>query len=131
MQYLLDPTGELEPIFKKPLEKITATPNVTVGLIDISKAKGDVFLNRIEKLFVQKGVQTKRYKKPTFTRPAPVNLVQKISSEVLKELHMEFLKGFINEFLRRSLKNFLKVSLSLKPLSLKGYPPNPRDAVPT
>ncbi|OUU74174.1 MAG: hypothetical protein CBC29_08540 [Methylococcaceae bacterium TMED69] len=82
MQYLLDPTGELEPIFKKPLEKITATPSLTVGLIDISKAKGDVFLDRIEKLFVQKGVQTKRYKKPTFTRPAPINLIQKITSEV-------------------------------------------------
>ena len=82
MQYLLDPTSELDPIFKKPLEKITAKPNITVGLIDISKAKGDVFLDRIEELFVQKGVQTKRYKKPTFARPAPINLIQKITSEV-------------------------------------------------
>ena len=82
MQHLLDPTGELEPMFRKPLKKIKATPNVTVGLIDISKAKGDVFLDRIEKLFAQKGVQTKRYKKPTFARPAPINLLQKITTEV-------------------------------------------------
>ena len=45
MQHLLDPTGELEPMFRKPLKKIKATPDVTVGLIDISKAKGDVFLD--------------------------------------------------------------------------------------
>lgn len=82
MQYLLDPTGELEPITKKPLKKIKATPSAIVGLIDISKAKGDVFLNKIEKLFIEKGLQTKRYKKPTFARPAPISLIQKITTEV-------------------------------------------------
>ena len=64
MQYLLDPTGELDPITQKPLRKIKATSSTIVGLIDISKAKGDVFLDRIEKLFIEKGLQTKRYKKP-------------------------------------------------------------------
>ena len=82
MQNLLDPTGELDPISKKPLKKIKATPSTIVGLIDISKAKGDVFLDRIEKLFIKKGLQTKRYKKPTFARPAPISLIQQITTEV-------------------------------------------------
>ena len=50
MQHLLDPTGELEPMFRKPLKKIKATPDVTVGLIDISKAKGDVFFRSNRKV---------------------------------------------------------------------------------
>lgn len=82
MQYLLDPTGELDPISRKPLKKINFNTKTIVGLVDISKAKGDIFLDKVEKLFLEKGVKTKRYKKPTFARPAPISLIQKISTEV-------------------------------------------------
>ena len=82
MQYLLDPTGEFDPVFRKPLKKINLSAEATVGLVDISKAKGDIFLNKVEKLFLEKGVKTKRFKKPTFARPAPISLIQKISTEV-------------------------------------------------
>ena len=67
---------------KTTQEKLKQTPSTIVGLIDISKAKGDVFLDRIEKLFIKKGLQTKRYKKPTFARPAPISLIQQITTEV-------------------------------------------------
>ena len=42
----------------------------------------EFFLDRIEKLFIEKGLQTKRYKKPTFARPAPISLIQQITTEV-------------------------------------------------
>ena len=41
-----------------------------------------IFLDRIEQRLGEKGVAVKRYKKPTFTRPAPNDLAQKIASEV-------------------------------------------------
>jgi hypothetical protein len=50
-------------------------------LLDISKARGDVFIDRIEDLLGQRGIKTRRYKKPTFTRIAPVELKQQIATE--------------------------------------------------
>ena len=47
MQYLLDPTGELDPITQKPLRKLKQLKHDSWP-DDISKAKGDVFLDRIE-----------------------------------------------------------------------------------
>ena len=79
---LLDPTGELEPVHRQPLPKLATLDGRTVGLLDISKARGDVFLDRLAFLLGDRGIQVKRYKKPTFTRPAPLPLIQQIASEV-------------------------------------------------
>ena len=68
---LLDPTGELSPAQRLPLAKPASLAGLTVGLLDISKARGDVFLDRLESLFQSRGVKTLRFKKPTFTKPAP------------------------------------------------------------
>ena len=79
---LLDPTSEISPARrtrKAPPDKIAG---LTVGLLDISKPRGNVFLDRIEQRLGEKGVAVKRYRKPTFTRPAPNDLAQKIASEV-------------------------------------------------
>ena len=81
MTLLLDPTGELDPVKRAPRVKPSTLVGLTVGLLDISKARGDVFLDRIAELFNAQGVQIRRYKKPTFTRPAPVNLLQEIAGE--------------------------------------------------
>ena len=45
-----------------------------MGLLDISKPRGDVFMDRLEYLFVERGVEVRRYAKPTFTKPAPVDV---------------------------------------------------------
>ena len=45
---LLDPTGELEPATREPLEKPASLQGLTLGLLDISKARGDVFLDRLD-----------------------------------------------------------------------------------
>jgi len=79
---LLDPTGELQPELRQPLPKPATLAGLTVGLLDISKARGDVFLDRIAARLAEHGVEVKRYKKPTFTRPAPLALLQTIAGEV-------------------------------------------------
>jgi len=53
----------------------------TIGLLDISKPRGDVFIDRLEDLLIQRGFTIRRYKKPTFTRVAPVELKQQIATE--------------------------------------------------
>jgi hypothetical protein len=78
---LLDPTGELTPVQRLPRKKPTSLAGLTVGLLDISKSRGDVFLNRIDELLQARGIATRRYKKPTFARPAPIALVQEMSSQ--------------------------------------------------
>ena len=82
MTTLIDPTGELEPIDRLPLGKPDSLSGMTLGLLDISKARGDVFLDRLHSLFGDRGISIKRYQKPTFTRPAPIELIQKIANEV-------------------------------------------------
>ena len=83
MTTILDPTDEREPIgrqlTKRP-EHITGT----VGLLDISKPKGDVLLDRIEMLIGERlpEVSVKRYMKPTFARPAPEPLRRQMMEEV-------------------------------------------------
>ena len=77
---LIDPTSELAPEMRQPLPRLSSSnTDVTIGLLDISKPKGDIFLNRVEDLLQQRGVKTLRFKKPTFTRVAPDALRQEIA----------------------------------------------------
>lgn len=81
MSTFLDPTSELAPESREPLPKLASLEGLTVGLLDISKPRGNVFLDRLEDLMVQRGIKTRRYSKPTFTRIAPVELKQQIATE--------------------------------------------------
>ena len=78
---LLDPTAELSAATREPLPLPSSLEGLTIGLLDISKAKGDVFLERIDQQFKARGLNTLRFKKPTFARPAPVALLQEIASQ--------------------------------------------------
>ena len=79
---LLDPTSERSPVARALTARPAALDGLAVALLDISKPRGNVFLDRIEQRLGEKGVAVKRYRKPTFTRPAPNDLAQKIASEV-------------------------------------------------
>ena len=81
MATLLDPTSELKPRNMTPLPRLKDVSGKTVGLLDISKPRGDIFINRLENLLNHYGVKTMRYRKPTFTRIAPVELKQRIVME--------------------------------------------------
>ncbi len=78
---LLDPTSERELPIRARLPRLADLSGVTVGLLDISKARGDLFLNRLAELLEERGATIKRYAKPTFTKPAPTDLRQQIASE--------------------------------------------------
>jgi hypothetical protein len=78
---VLDPTSERAPAIRERVPRPAALDGLTVGLLDISKARGDVFLNRLEALLRERGASVKRYRKPTFTKPAPIDLRRQIAEE--------------------------------------------------
>ena len=78
---LLDPTAELSEATRELLPRLDSIKGKTVGLLDISKARGNVLLNRLEEKFVEYGAKVERFAKPTFTRVAPVDLRQEISTK--------------------------------------------------
>ena len=78
---LLDPTSEQTLVERERLARPSTLEGLTVGLLDISKPRGDVFLDRIEERLVGIGANVKRYVKPTFAKPAPVDLRHQIATE--------------------------------------------------
>jgi hypothetical protein len=78
---LLDPTSERQPASRPRAPRARSLDGLRVGLLDISKARGDVFLDRLELRFAERGASVRRYRKPTFTKPAPVDLRQQIAVE--------------------------------------------------
>jgi hypothetical protein len=78
---ILDPTSEQHVVEREVLARPDTLEGLTVGLLDISKPRGDIFLNRIEERLNGLGAEVKRYKKPTFTKPAPIDLRQQIATE--------------------------------------------------
>ena len=82
MTVILDPTDERVPVARQITPR-TGSVHGVVGLLDISKPKGDQLLNELERLLAQRlpEVEIRRYRKPTFAKPCPDDLRQKISSE--------------------------------------------------
>lgn len=76
---VLDPTAERQLPVRPRLPRLATLSGATVGLLDISKPRGDVFLRRLEERLRERGAAVVRYRKPTFTKPAPVDLRQEIA----------------------------------------------------
>jgi hypothetical protein len=66
---------------REKLPRPESIDGLTVGLLDISKARGDVYLDHLEELLRARGAVVIRYRKPTFAKPAPVDLRRKIAEE--------------------------------------------------
>jgi hypothetical protein len=79
MRVLLDPTSERAPATRALNPRPQSLRGRTVALLDISKARGDVLLDRLEQRLVAEGVTVRRYAKPTFAKPAPVDLRHEIA----------------------------------------------------
>ena len=82
MVQILDPTDERRP----PQRRLAPRPEAlsgTIGLLDIAKPRGDVLIDRLAELITEQapGVTVKRYRKPTFTRPAPTELLGQMKEE--------------------------------------------------
>jgi hypothetical protein len=78
---LLDPTGERALPTRQRLPRPATLSGQVVGLLDIHKPRGDIFLDELEVLLTGAGAQVRRYQKPTFAKPAPVDLRHEIATQ--------------------------------------------------
>ena len=78
---LLDPTGERRPVERPRAPRPPALAGRVVALLDISKPRGDVFLDQLAALVTARGASVRRYTKPTFTKPAPADLRRQIAQD--------------------------------------------------
>lgn len=64
-----------EPLATRP----PALAGKRVALLDISKARGDEFLDRLDELLQGLGATTWRTRKPAFSRAAPREVIEQIA----------------------------------------------------
>jgi hypothetical protein len=82
MTVLLDPTSERSPTVRPRLPRPDKLEGLTIGILDIAKPRGDVFLKRLGERLGERGIAVRHYAKPTNARTAPVPLQQQIATEV-------------------------------------------------
>ena len=72
---LLDPSNEAVPVARQTAPRPTSVKG-KVAFLDIFKRRGDVLLDRLQEALEQRlpGVEITRYVKPTFSKPAPIEL---------------------------------------------------------
>ncbi len=80
-RFVLDPTSERHPAIRERVPRLASIQGQTLGLLDISKARGNVFLDRLEDRLRERGADVIRFAKPTFAKPAPVDLRHEIATQ--------------------------------------------------
>jgi len=78
---VLDPGDERMASERRGADRLTQLSGMVIGLLDISKARGDVLLDSFERELTARGATVKRYRKPTFARPAPPDLRREIAED--------------------------------------------------
>ena len=78
---LRDPTAETLPTLRARVEPPASLDGLTVALLDIGKARGNEYVDRLQALLDGRGIAWRRYRKPTNTRTAPTELLQQIARE--------------------------------------------------
>ena len=78
---VLDPTSEKKLTSRELLARPSTIVGQTIGLLDISKARGDIFLNQLESRLTTARAKVLRFRKPTFAKPAPVDLRHEIATK--------------------------------------------------
>jgi len=76
---LRDPTAETASELRPRQKSLENFGGKTVALMDIGKMRGDEFIDRLEVLCRERGIATRRYKKPTNTRVAPREMIKDIA----------------------------------------------------
>ncbi len=76
---ILDPTAGEQSAAWELAPALDPTRSRRVGLLDISKPQGDIFLDELEACLVAGGHRVSRYRKPTTARPAIAELVAEIA----------------------------------------------------
>ena len=80
MTVILDPTAGKVAQSIETAPRPASIDGLKIGLLDISKPRGDKFLDRLEERLADQGAQVTRYVKPTFSKPAPVDLRHEIAT---------------------------------------------------
>ena len=82
MTTIMDPTDERVPVTRQ-LSPRSGEISGNVALLDISKPRGNVLLDRLEARLSERlpGIRIQRYAKPTFTKPAPDALRSEIFAD--------------------------------------------------
>jgi len=78
MTTLVNPLFEADSGSAEPAPRLDTLAGKKLGLLDISKPGGSVFLDRLETLLVERhGVaEVVRVAKPTYTKPAPADVLE-------------------------------------------------------
>jgi hypothetical protein len=81
-QVIVDPTDERVPI-RRALAARSGNVLGRVAMLDIAKPRGNVLIDRLAERLSQRlpGVEIRRYRKPTFTKPAPEAMRRQIAEE--------------------------------------------------
>lgn len=81
--WMLDPTAETSPLLRERtrLPQGSSLESTTFALFDIGKTRGDEFMDRLEQPFQARQIPVRRYRKPSNTRTAPVELLQQVAAE--------------------------------------------------
>lgn len=74
-----DPTAETASALRYRVAPLDKIGNKTIALMDIGKMRGDEFIDRLDELCRERGIKTRRYKKPTNTRVAPREMIKDIA----------------------------------------------------
>ena len=77
---LVNPLDETVRVQGNPAPRLDTLSGKTIGLLDISKPGGSVFLDHLERLLKDRhGVaRVVRAAKPTFTKPAPAAVIEQL-----------------------------------------------------
>lgn len=81
MTTVLDPTSEVTPVGREKSRRPESLSGLSVGLLDITKPRGDVFLDHVEAKLTDLGASVVRFSKPTFAKPAPADLRHEIATQ--------------------------------------------------
>jgi hypothetical protein len=75
---LVNPCNERK-LTGTPAPRLQTLSGKTIALLDISKPGGSIFLDRLQALLVENhGANVIRLMKPTFTKPAPDEVIEKL-----------------------------------------------------
>jgi hypothetical protein len=79
---LINPMDEAVRARGNPAPRLDTLAGKTIGLLDISKPGGSIFLDRLEHLLRERlsVAQVIRASKPTFTKPAPTEVIEQLIS---------------------------------------------------
>ena len=78
---LRDPTAGRGGPRRARVAPLRAPQAMTVALLDIGKTRSDEFIDALAPLLAARGLSTRRYRKPTNTKPATPALLQTIAAE--------------------------------------------------